>query len=254
MNVSGIYSYANVLQNAEVNNKRHNKNGLFDTETNDRNAGPDTVSLSSEAIEKYLAMKSSSDSPDQNEKGADNPPETALFGQAAGSGKKNGKMTRAELLAFMKSDTFAEEAIGYAKAATMEKATSQNDDEEESDQILRDMGAKKRADGNADGGSTGGASTEATDETRAKGGFGGPVVNGKRVDEKELAAEIHRIEEEINDLTATYELIMGGQEEFDEKVRLSQPVHKRIDERFKDLQALKEQAEMLKQEKLMETA
>ena len=250
MNISSVYSYANVFQSENDDKKRNRDKMSLGAGAGDRNTGPDTVSFSSEALEKYLAMKNDSGSAGtgQDQQDAQSSTASDLLGKSHESSKKNKRMSQAELLAFMKSDTFAEEAMGYAKAVTAEGAGGEDGEKSVADQLIKDIGAKKQTDA-ADGASD--SSNAPSVEEQAKSKSGVAFVNGKLTDEKELAAEIHRIEEEVHELTATYDQIMGGEGLMEEKFRISQPVHKRLDERLKELQALKDQAQGLADQKRM---
>lgn len=253
MNINSLSSYAYIFQVEDAGNKGNRGGANLDAEYGNRNTGPDTVSFSNEAIAKYLAMKNSSADDNAAEENEEYASSNEFFlEQTQKSGKKNKKMTTAELIAFIKSDAFAEEAMGYAKSAMTESATNSEDEEDESSDDILNLGAKRQtySTGNADDDSDG-----ASIDEQVKNSAGGAVVNGKWTDQEELNEEIHKVEEEIKELTAVYELIMGGEGELEEKVRLSQPVHKRLDERLKDLQALKAQARMLtEQENMMKTA
>lgn len=92
-----------------------------------------------------------------------------------------------------------------------------------------------------------------TVEDKTKNDSGVAFVNGKRGTEQELNERIHDVEEEVKELTATYELIMSGEGSIEEKTRLSQPIHKRLQERLEELQGLKAQKQMLAEAKMDKT-
>lgn len=186
MNISGIYSYANMFQGGEVDNKGNRKISSLEKTGGNRNAGPDTVSFSSEALAKYLAMENASD-------GVKNELEESqsfLSNQSQHNSKKSKKMDSAELLAFLQSDNFAEKAMSYAKSAAIAKATNEDDEDEQEqqDEAVMNMGAKKQS-----------ASAKGVDsdtnsiKEQAKKDSESAFVNEKRTDEKEFAADIHKI-------------------------------------------------------------
>lgn len=71
---------------------------------------------------------------------------------------------------------------------------------------------------------------------------GNSFVNGKWTSEEELAAEIRRAEEEVDELGTTLSAIMEEDDTFDGKIRRSEPVRKRLEVRTMELQDLKTQA------------
>lgn len=253
MHINGVHSYASLFQTDGVSTRQSRVTDSTDMEKSGKTAIRDTVSFSSEALEKYLAAKNGSDGAEEKKETEQELAKNSFFQQSHDDGKKIKRMNSAELIAFLKSDTFAEEAMGYARAVATEAATSEGGEDAASDQIIKDMDAKKHAD-SASTGDDEAASQEGRIEDQAKNNSGSPVVNGKRADAKELAAEIHKLEEEVKELTATYELIMGGEGELEEKLRLGKPVQKRLDERLHDLQAMKAQMQMMQEEKTAKSA
>ncbi len=252
MYINGVSSYASLFQTDGASTKQSRVADSTDMEKSGKAAVRDTVSFSSEALEKYLAMKNGSDGAEEKNDTEQELAKNSFFQQAHVGGKKTKRMDRAEFIAFLKSDTFAEEAMGYAKAVATEEATSEDGEDAASDRIIKDMDAKKRHDNSSDDADDDSDDTRIEDQ--AKNNFGSPIVNGKRADAKELAAEIHKLEEEVKELTATYESIMGGEGELEEKLRLSKPVQKRLDERLHDLQAMKAQMQMMQEEKTAKSA
>lgn len=249
MHINGMSSYASLFQIDGVSKKPSRATDSMDMEKSGKTVIRDTVSFSSEALEKYLAMKNGADGAEEKKDTEQELAENSFFQQSHNDGKKTKRMNNAELIAFLKSDTFAEEAMGYAKAVATEAATSKDGEDAASDQIIKDMDAKRHIESPDE---AGGDSDEARID--APGGSGGPIVNGKRASEKELAAEIHKLEEEVKELSATYELIMGGEGELEEKLRLGKPVQKRLDDRLHDLQAMKAQMQMVQEEKAAKSA
>ncbi len=214
-----------------------------------RNTGPDTVSFSHEAMEKYHAMRNSSNG--SAETGGEDPRSSlgsSLLGKNQESGKKFQKMDQAELLAFLKSDNFSQDAMRYVKAVASDNKMQSNDEDESSDMLIKTMESNKNNDKSEN-------AADNTIESQVNSSSGSAFVNGKRATEKELAAEIQKAEEEVRELTATYEQIMSGEGSEEEKSRLSQPVYKRLKDRFEELQGLKAQAKSLADEKYaMKTA
>ena len=251
MHINGMYSYASLFQTDGVSNKQSRITDSTDMERSGKTAIRDTVSFSSEALEKYLTLKNGADGAEEKKDTKQELAENSFFQQSHTDGKKTKRMNSAELIAFLKSDTFAEEAMGYAKAVATEAATSEDGEDAASDQIIKDMDAKGHTESPDD---AGGDSDDARVDGPAGSGSGGPIVNGKRASEKELAAEIHKLEEEVKELSATYELIMGGEGELEEKLRLGKPVQKRLDDRLHDLQAMKAQMQMMQEEKAAKSA
>ena len=248
MNVNSIFSYYNVFEsgNADPASNRRKSENSVDGGSSDRNTGPDTVTFSSEAIAQYAAMKSGSNSSDTNGNDAYSSFSESLLGQSHESSKKNKKMSTAELLAFMKSDNFAKEAIGYAKAVTTASTTSEDDDSA-TDELMNSIGSNKNKKPSSVGNDD---SDSLAVEEKTKNSSEVAFVNGKRGTEQELNKKIHEVEEDVKDLTATYELVMNGEGSIEEKTRMSQPIHKRLQERLEELQSLKAQKQMLAEAKM----
>lgn len=76
-------------------------------------------------------------------------------------------------------------------------------------------------------------------------GVAGLSGNDEDSMKKELLKEIQRVEREVQDLGEELEGIMGAEMPFDEKLRLSQPVQKRLQDRLMDLSSLKAQAQAM---------
>ncbi len=128
--------------------------------------------------------------------------------------------------------TFSEEALSLAGAMSPRKAPAAESGTD--------------ADGSAE--------NDFSDEKDVFGKSGMAVcVNGKMSSEEELYAEIHKVEKEVKELGEKFMEIMGGSESIEEKARLSQPVHKRLQERLQDLQGLKAQAKALEESKTAES-
>ena len=81
------------------------------------------------------------------------------------------------------------------------------------------------------------------DEKAKEGMFGfsggGIVLNGKQSTEEELAAEIQKAQEEVDALYKQLQSIMGMNGDLEEKIRLSQPVDKQLQEKLELLSSLK---------------
>ena len=73
----------------------------------------------------------------------------------------------------------------------------------------------------------------------------GETVGSVGMDAKDLYAAIERVEKEVQQLSETLMLIMNGPGKIDMKVRQSEPVQKRLQERVQDLQSLKAQTRSL---------
>jgi hypothetical protein len=183
-------------------------------------------------------------------------------------------MDNSELLAFLKSDNFAEEAMGYVKSVSSENATSKNGENSTTDTFIQALdNAKKDAQaGNADN------ESDVDQQSKNGGGHNGSFID-ELSSEKELSAAISKAEQELKELAATYQQIMStdvgtdvksavasdvnvgtaagitadvtakageglGQ---DEKFRLAQPVYKQLQEKLEELQSLRAQAQGLKE-------
>ena len=77
----------------------------------------------------------------------------------------------------------------------------------------------------------------------------GMVLNGARADEKDIYAQIQRTQEEVNELTAELEQIMGTEAPLEEKLRLSEPTQKQLKDKLELLSSLKGMAEAAKMNK-----
>jgi len=115
---------------------------------------------------------------------------------------------------------------------------------EEALSLAREMAERKAAESEKGDTARDGNAGSAAEEPGAK-----TVVNGKLSSEEDLYAEIHRVEKEVQELSEKLMEIMEGPAGMEEKVLESAPVHKRLQERTMDLQALKAQAEGLKDAK-----
>lgn len=235
MSISGIASYANTfygIDPAYARSRRDDDNGA--TGNGGRNIGPDTVSLSAEAMEKYHSMKNNSEA---SATADDNSSKSYMNGS-----QKNQKMTQADILAFLKSDTFSQDAMGYVKSAASDNKTASGDDDDSSDMLIHAMEKNKSENVKNDAADSDIASLSAKDS-------GKTFLNGKRATEKELAVAIAKTQQEANDLTATYEQILSGEGTEEEKNRLSQPVYKQLKDKLEELAGLKAQAQGLANEK-----
>ena len=237
MDIASIFSAYQTSGIESFAEQRSRESGKAETGSgNNRNTGPDTIVLSSEALDKYFAMKNSTVEVDTGE--ADSQPSSFMDVYGQPRQEKNKKLDSAELLAFLKSDNFAEEAMGYAKAAY---SSNQVGDEDESDaaadQLIKDLSEKQGAE-----------SAEKNIEDLSESGANGAFGKDTSASEKDLNSRIREVEEEIQELTTVYEQIMSSEGELDEKVRMSQPVYKRIQEKFEELQGLKAEAEGLADE------
>lgn len=219
-----------------VEESRRRGNAVGETGLGNRNTGPDTVLLSNEAQEKYLAMKNGAGPGQADEEAAHSIAASGLLGKAHQSDEK--QISPDELPAFLNSESFSHDAMAYARSK-VSNGSFADDDNSVSDQLMKDLDRKNSA-----------TKSESVQEP-GKNDSSKAFVNGKLSSEEELAAEIQKLEEEVKELTATYEQIMSGEGSDEEKVRLSQPVHKRLQDRLTDLQNLKAQAQNLADEKDM---
>lgn len=241
MNIAGLSSYVSVSQSDEGSHKRSCAGTGLDAGCGNRNTGPDTVSFSSEAMEKCLALKNSSSDTDANNEEECHPSGNDFLSRQSGR-KKNQKMSSAELLAFLTSDSFAEQAMRYAKDVTIANAANSSDEEEKEDETLDELMSARKKNGSL-------STKEATAESgKTTGAENEQFIHEKSMYKDQVNERIHKLEAEIKELTAAYETIMSGEGELEEKVRLSQPVHNRLEERLRELQALKVQAQSLTQE------
>jgi hypothetical protein len=199
VSIASIFGYSNPLAYAidsSQNQRDRNKVG-FENEAGNRNTGPDTVTISNNALE--------------------------MLNAANGAGKKPTKLDSAGLLAFLKSDTFAKEAMSYAKAVATKHATDSGDEEDEASDIL----------------------SEALDSAKGGSKKGVAVVNGKHSSKEELYAEITKVQQEIQELTEVYQSILSLDIDHAQKQHLITPVSERLEEKFEELQGLKAQVKML---------
>lgn len=243
MYTSGILSALQANEQYSVSPRGHEK-ATETAEIGNRNTGPDTVSLSNEALEKYSAMANGSSTAQDDGEAAGSSTLADFLEKQELSQKQ--KMEFSDILAWMKSDNFAKEAMGYAKAAiASEFSTTQ---ETEAADLINTLGSN-------DGENRSVAESSESRDVAENGNSANTSSNGKNDLQKDLAEEIKRVEEEVKELTEAYELIMGGEGELDDKLRLSQPVHKRLQDRLEELHSLKAQAQNLADEKhLMKSA
>ena len=90
----------------------------------------------------------------------------------------------------------------------------------------------------------GGASFEESEEEKEKGGFPaaastGVVLNGMRASEADLANEIQKVQEEVDTLYKELETIMSMEADMEEKLRISEPANKQLQDKLETLGALK---------------
>lgn len=240
MSTNSIAAYANMLYGLDsVYNQGH---GGYTGEKSvgQRNVGSDTVSFSSQAMEKYYATKNGpnlSFAADDDESPAS--PAGGMSAESLESGKNFQNMDQAGLLAFLKSDNFAQQAMAYVKTVAYDQQTKGDADDESYDLLSKAMDADARVASGASSKDNAMAAMQAQSESE------NALVNGKRASKKELSAEIQKAEQDIKEMTARYEQIMSGEVSEEEKTRLSQPIYKRLMDRFEELQGLKTQAKSL---------
>ena len=142
MSIASISGYSNPLAWTveSTQNQRDRDNVGFGNEGSNRNTGPDTVSISSNALE--------------------------MLNAASEASRKPAKLDSAGLLAFLKFDTFREEAMGYVKARATAHAIDE-DNENESDILSEEL--------------------ESAEGNRSKKGVA--LLNGKHASKEELHAD-----------------------------------------------------------------
>jgi hypothetical protein len=226
-----------------------------------RNTGPDTVMISDEALQMFFVFSDDGGSGAERAGAAQALDEqagiNALLGQQSEAAQKDKKMSNAELLMFLQSDNFADEAMGYVKSVAAANMAGEDDSDDLADVFLKNDEQAESTDGKAK--SSGAALVEAADEEGSDDGIivpgqrpGKTFVNGKFSTEAELKAKIVEVKEEIKALTEAYELVMGGDNDFEEKIRLSAPIKKNLDEKLHELMALTAQERKLGLEKMLQ--
>jgi ElaB/YqjD/DUF883 family membrane-anchored ribosome-binding protein len=241
VSINSISSQVNMFYGIDsVYNQRRRDNAAEETGYGERNTGPDTVDISNEAMEKYYAMKNGFDtSAETADENSQSSPNGDSFGKSYEDSKKFQKMNQAEILAFLKSDTFSQDAIGYLKSVAYDNKTTDNDGDDTSDMFVKAM-RQNRNENTED---------NSTDNIQNSEDSKGSFLNGDDDTEKELAKAIQRLEKEVRELTETYEKIMGGEGAEEEKFRLSQPIYKNLKDKSEELIGLKAQMKNLTIEK-----
>ncbi len=223
MNINSIDDKIYSIETINKNQTQRQESGIFTLGS--RNMGPDTVSISDEAIAKYQAMQVST--------------EPSTFDPNSVNDKAiSGKMDDGEFLAFLQSDNFAKDAMAYVKGVAVENK-GMEDDDDPLNQVAKNLGG---GDASSDVASSNavlsGASTEGQES--GTGGF----ASGSEKSREELAAAIVKARQELEDLTTAYEEIMSGTGEMEEKIQLSEPVHEQLERKADELQNLEAQAKM----------
>lgn len=257
-----------------VQSKNQNKH-TFENTISNRNTGQDTVTISHEAMEKYYSMKNStaSDKTENDNLQSSYKENISESNREDNGAKKYTKMDNSELLAFLQSDTFSEEAMEYVKSVSSENVTNKNDEDSTDDTFIRALDDAKKDETSEEN------ENDIYQQSSNNGGHSDAFIDGKISSKEELSAAISKAQQELKELTVAYQQIMSTDVSADakttvaadatvgtaagvtadviakagenlgeeEKFRLAQPIYKQIQEKLEELQSLRAQAQGVKE-------
>lgn len=97
-------------------------------------------------------------------------------------------------------------------------------------------------------GTDGGGQTDqnANSEKRRSAGSGGSLASlSETIAQSDLYADIHQVEREVQDLGKTLRQVMAGVHPIDVKMRMSEPIQQRLQDRRQELQTLRQSLNMV---------